>query len=94
MTEFFLGATAAGCLVIALFFLRFWRTTGDRFFALFALAFATFAGNRFVLALLDEENEHRTLAYVVRLLAFVIILAAVIDKNRRPARASRSVKAR
>ena len=86
MTEFFLGATGFGCIVIALFFWRFWRTTGDRFFALFALAFATFAANRFVLALLEEENEHRTLAYVVRLAAFLLIVVAIVDKNRAPAR--------
>lgn len=82
MTDFLLGFTSMGCLVACAFFARYHRTTGDRFFALFALAFLAFAVNRFVLALLDEESEARTAVYAVRLLAFLLILAAILDKNR------------
>ena len=82
MSDFLLGATTMGCLTIALFFWRFWRASGDRFFALFALAFLTFAINRFALLLLDESDEARTAVYFVRLLAFLLIIAAIIDKNR------------
>lgn len=85
MSDFLLGATTMGCLVTALFFLRFYSATGDRFFALFALAFATFAVNRFVLLFLEEDDEARTVVYTVRLLAFLLILAAIVEKNRRPA---------
>jgi len=80
--EFLNGGTAVGSLVVALFFLRFWRETGDRFFALFALAFTTFAANRTLLAVLEDEGEGATGVYVVRLLAFLIILGAIVDKNR------------
>ena len=82
---FILGATAMGCLTITVFFLRFWRETGDRFFALLALGFAMFAVNRGVLVTLDETAEARTYVYAIRLLAFVLIASAIIDKNRRPA---------
>ena len=82
MSEFLLGATTMGCLTVALFFLRNWRLSGDRFFGLFALAFATFGVNRFVLLFLDEADEARTAVYFVRLLAFLIIIAAIVDKNR------------
>lgn len=85
MTAFVLGATAMGCVVVALFFAHFWRDTGDRFFALFALAFLTFGVNRFVIVVLDEREGDDSLAYAIRLLAFVIIIVAVVDKNRRPA---------
>lgn len=85
MSDFLLGATTMGFFAVALFFLRFWRSTGDRFFALFALGFATFAVNRFVLLFLDEADEARTYVYFVRLLAFLLIIAAIVDKNRRPA---------
>ena len=82
MSDFLLGATTMGCLTIALFFWSFWRVSRDRFFALFALAFATFAVNRFVLLFLDEGDEARTAVYAVRLLAFLLIIAAIVDKNR------------
>ena len=85
MSDVLYGATAMGCVVIALFFFRFWRQTADRLFAAFALAFGLFAVNRFVLGLLDETDEARPLVYVVRLLAFLVIIAAVLDKNLRPA---------
>ena len=85
MSDFLLGATAMGCLTIALFFFGFWRETGSRFFALFALAFAIFAANRSIPVLLDENAEASTYTYVIRLLAFVVIAAAIIDNNRRPA---------
>ena len=85
MELFLLGVTASGSFVIALFFLRFWRTTGDRFFALMALAFAMFAANRFVLSLLDEASDARPAAYSVRLAAFLIIIVAIVDKNRSDA---------
>jgi len=82
--EFLLGFTALGCLTIAVFFLRFWRGTGDRFFALMSLAFAIFGVNRIVLGFLDEDNEARPAIYLFRLLAFVVIIVAIIDKDRQP----------
>ena len=85
MSDFLFGATAMGCLVAALFFLRFWRSSGDRFFLWFALAFATFAVNRVILAALEVDSEERVVVYVVRLLAFLLIVWAVVDKNRASA---------
>jgi membrane-associated PAP2 superfamily phosphatase len=82
MKDFIAGATAAGCLVIALFFLRYWRQTADRLFAAFALAFSLFGVNRLLLALLAEDNEARTYVYLVRLLAFLVIIGAIVEKNR------------
>lgn len=82
MTEFVLGATAMGCVVIALVFVRFWRESGDRFFALFALAFLTFGVNRLVIVAIDEREGDDALAYVIRLIAFLIIIVAIVDKNR------------
>ncbi len=83
MANFLLGATAAAAAVIALFFLRFWRETKDRFFLLFALAFTADAVVRLLLAARLLE-EHEPLLYLGRLLMFVLIIVAILDKNRKP----------
>ena len=92
MSDLLNGATALGSAAIALFFLRFWRETGDRFFGFFSLAFAVFAVNRLALVLLEPDDESRTWVYVARLAAFVLILVAIVDKNRprQPSSAERS----
>jgi len=64
-----------------LFFLRFWRATSDRLFGILALAFLVFAVNRVILTALDDDDEARTLVYLVRLLAFALIALAILDKN-------------
>ena len=74
-----------GYAVCALFFLRFWRQTHDRLFLVFALAFGLLGLQRLALALTEPLDEWRTGLYVVRLLAFLLILGAIVDKNRRPA---------
>ncbi len=82
MQDFLSGASVVAAAAIALFFLRFWRESGDRFFALFALAFAIFAVNRTLLSALDDESEARTFVYVARAAAFGLIVLAIVDKNR------------
>lgn len=77
-----LGAVAMASLVAALFFLRFWRKTQDRFFLLFAIAFGVDAINRAVLGSTAVGKEHEPFFYLVRLFTFGLILMAVIDKNR------------
>ena len=86
MTEALQGGSVVAAAAIALFFVRFHRQTGDRFFAIFAVAFAIFAVNRVVLLALDDDSEARTVVYLVRALAFGLIVFAVFDKNRRPVR--------
>lgn len=83
MSEFMQGATMMGSVAVAVFFLRFWRQTSDRLFAVFAAAFALFAMNRLLLAVLDQESETRTWVYALRAVTFLMIAAAVLDKNVR-----------
>jgi hypothetical protein len=82
MTDFLSGASFLAAAATALFFFRFWRDTDDRFFALFALAFAIFAVNRILLTALDDDSEARTVVYAARAAAFMLIVVAIIDKNR------------
>ena len=83
ITPFLLGATAMASLVAALFFLRFWRETEDRFFLYFAVAFGIEGLNRSVLGLSSISQETEPFFYLVRLIAFLLILAAIVDKNRK-----------
>jgi Family of unknown function (DUF5985) len=80
--EFVSGATMAAALVIAVIFFRYWRQTRDRLFLGFALGFAVFSFSRLILAFLDEDDEGRIFVYGLRLLAFLLILAAIVEKNR------------
>jgi uncharacterized membrane protein len=82
MDQFFMGALAMASLVTSLFFLRFWRDTGDRLFAMFAAAFGALSLTRVVLAWVPQHSESRSFIYWIRLVAFVLILIAIIDKNR------------
>ena len=83
MMLFVHGATSMGCIVAALYFLRFWRDTRDRLFILFGVAFGVLALNRAALALGHPTDETTPYFYLVRLAAFLLIAFAVIDKNRR-----------
>lgn len=83
MRDFLQGGSVVASLGIALFFLRYWLRTRDRFFLFFLLAFSVFAVNRTLLAALDEDSEARTWVYLVRAAAFLLIAAAVVDKNVR-----------
>lgn len=79
--ELITGAIAMASLVASLFFLRFWKQTHDRLFLIFSLAFAILAVNRIGLAFVDEATEAYTYLYIVRLLAFLLLLFGIIDKN-------------
>ncbi|HEU4323824.1 MAG TPA: DUF5985 family protein [Roseiflexaceae bacterium] len=76
------GLLVMGYAVAGLFFLRFWRETGDRLFGIFALAFWLLAVQRALLALFQNPDHEQVWLYGVRLLAFVLILVAIVDKNR------------
>jgi hypothetical protein len=83
MYDFVSGMIAMGYLVAGIFFLRFWRDTRDRLFAMFGAAFFILALQRFGLEFVKDVPEQAPLWYFVRLLAFVIIIAAIVDKNRK-----------
>jgi len=82
LQAFISGAIMMGYCVCALFFLRFWRSTADRLFVVFSAAFWLLAIQRLMLAVLDPLEEWRTSSYVMRLVAFLLILGAIVDKNR------------
>ena len=57
MHQLLAGAIAMASLIIALFFVRFWRASRDRFFLYFALSFAIEGLHRVYVALRDSGGE-------------------------------------
>jgi peptidoglycan/LPS O-acetylase OafA/YrhL len=81
MIEFMSGAIAMGFIVAAGFFMRFWRRTGDRLFLAFAIAFLLLALNQALAQWIGAADERVGYTYLLRVLAFVLILGAIVDKN-------------
>ncbi len=81
-TLFISGMLAAGYLVAGAYFLKFWRQTGDRLFGFFAAAFGLLFIQRIALALASDLVADTAWYYAVRLLAFALIVVAIVDKNR------------
>lgn len=81
MIEFLAGAVALGYAIAAGFFLRFWRHTADRLFASFAVAFTLLALNQVLAAALEAGDERTPYVYTLRVLAFLLIVWAIVEKN-------------
>jgi type II secretory pathway component PulM len=77
------GILVAHYAAIALFFARFWLKSRDRLFLMFSGAFVLLAIQRLAIALTQEILEQQAPLYLLRLAAFVVIIVAIIDKNRR-----------
>ena len=78
-----LGALAMSSSVAAAFFFRFWKSSRDRLFLFFSAAFGTLAVDWGALALVDLADERRHYLFALRLCAFALIIAGIVDKNRR-----------
>jgi Family of unknown function (DUF5985) len=86
MLYFLGGMLMMGCFVIAAFFWRFWLRTGDRLFIMFALAFALMGAERLGLAIINSPEEPKVGIFFLRLAAFLLIIIAILYKNRVPSR--------
>jgi uncharacterized membrane protein len=80
---FLSGAVTAGFLIASLFFLRFWKDTRDRLFLSFALAFMLLGLHQALLVITDIPIEERSPLYLLRLIAFAMIIWSIIQKSRR-----------
>jgi hypothetical protein len=86
MKGFLWGMLAMASAVATLLFLRYGMVTRDRLFLYFSAAFLAMTLNWTGLAMIEPNTEHRYLAYALRLMAFVLILIGIIDKNLRAGR--------
>ena len=86
LDAFLLGFIAAISLVAALFFLRFWRETGDSLFLAFSLFFGLQAVIHAIVLDFARPNQGNPWLFVPRLLSIVVIVAAILGKNtgKRP----------
>ena len=83
LVQFLSGAVTFGFVLAGLFFLRFWKRTGDNLFLAFAAAFWLLGLAQALLALANIPVEERSWLFLLRLAAFGIILVSIWMKNRR-----------
>lgn len=82
LNQFLSGALFFGFVTAALFFLRFWSKTQDRLFLMFAISFFLLGAERLVITFVPLRNEFQFSAYSIRLLAFLLLIFVILDKNR------------
>lgn len=78
---FLLGVIVTSSIVASAFFWKFWRQTRDELFLAFAAAFFIEGINRLSFLFIASPNEGRPAIYIVRLVAFLLIVAAIVRKN-------------
>ena len=81
MIELLSGALLLSYAIAGVYFLRFWKRTGDRLFVHFAIAFWLLALNQLASSLPLVADETRGYEYLLRVLGFIVIIVGIIDKN-------------
>ncbi len=82
MTDFLAGAIAMASFVAGLVFLRFHRRTSDRLFLFFAASFWLDAFSRTLEVALQLSDDSGSILYIIRVVAYGLILIGILDKNR------------
>lgn len=80
--QFLYGAVVMGFAVASLLFLSYWRRTRQSLFLTFAASFLLLAINYFSLAVTQIPVEERSPLFLVRLLAFALLIVAIVQSNR------------
>ncbi|HTJ42957.1 MAG TPA: DUF5985 family protein [Kofleriaceae bacterium] len=80
------GGRVTLCLVVALGFVRLGHRGRDRLYYAFAFAFALIAVNWTLLGIGAASGDHSAIAFIPRLIAFLVIIAGIVDKNHRAKR--------
>lgn len=79
---FLLGSIVTASLIASAFFLKFWKQTRDPLFLSFAAAFAVESLNRTMFLVIDNPTDGNAVIYSIRLFSYLLILAAIVQKNR------------
>jgi hypothetical protein len=83
LLTFMHGAITLACILIGVKFLKFWRSSKDRFFFWMTSAFFVFAVGWVIRAFTPTDGDHAYYVFVPRLLAFLLIIAGILEKNRQ-----------
>jgi len=78
---FLSGMATMGFILSGLFFFRFWRRTTDRLFLTFGIAFWLLALNQSAIVLSNFPREEQGWVYMPKLLAFALIIVAIVFKT-------------
>jgi hypothetical protein len=81
LTHVLLGAVIMGDVIAALFFVRFWKLTGDRFFLFFTGSFVAIAVSRIVVDEYLPPIGYEPFGYAIRILSYLFIIAGILYKN-------------
>jgi hypothetical protein len=79
------GAIVLAAAMVGLHFLRFWKSTRDGFFLLFALSFFIQSAQWLHSGLYHGTDDYSPLYYLARLLAYGLIAYAILRRNAEPA---------
>lgn len=83
ISDFLGGAISMGFAIAALLFLKFWHRTREGLFLAFAAAFLLLGINQALLTLIRIPLEERSSLYLIRLVAFTLIIGAFWWQNRK-----------
>ncbi|HXD21013.1 MAG TPA: DUF5985 family protein [Vicinamibacterales bacterium] len=86
LVAFLQAVSATAAWVSATIFLRYWRESRDSLFALFAVAFALLGLSWALLSVINPVGDASPYIYGLRLVAFLLLIVAIIHKNRETAR--------
>jgi uncharacterized membrane protein len=80
---FLLGVIVTASLAASLFFLKFWKQTRGPLFLAFGAALLLEGINRMAFLFVAVPNDRYISVYVIRLLAFLLILGGILYKRSR-----------
>jgi hypothetical protein len=89
--QFLSGVAMASFAGSGLFFLKFWRSSKDKFFLYFSIGFWLLSFDRILLLVKGALHpapsaqipESVAMMYLIRLLAYVVLIYAIVERNRK-----------
>jgi hypothetical protein len=84
VANFLSGGAMMANLLISFMFARYWIRTADRLFLFFSVAFGLLCLER-ILLLAAKQAEPFSWVYLIRLVAFLLVITGIVAKNRQQA---------